>query len=239
MTIRERRILRAASCRIVFGSDDAAESIVSLPHCAQSSLYVFSDRRSEAWIDRASADDGVVETLIKVFAIYGQAGCTSPSRVVLLDGSAGDAAALRDQIVQSWPRIIRRRPPIHVASQNVMAQQWAAALGWDAELVEQNAAVIATGAVGLARPESLMFLPIVACSLDAAVASLPANVQTIGHALRQPSDPHWLQLLAGTAIKRFVPLGHMHHFGGVWDGWEFWRGMFETVGIETGLPALP
>ena len=231
---RIAELSRAASCRIVFGSDEAAEAVASLPHRADSSLYVFSDRRSEAWIESGAVDDGAVETLIKVFAIYGQAGCTSPTRVVLLDGSAAGAAELRDRIVELWPRVVRRRPPIHVASQNVMARQWAAALGWDAVLVQQNASAIAVGPTSLPRPESLFFLPIVACSVDEAAASLPANVQTIGHALRHPADPCWLQMLAETAVRRFVPLGRMHHFGAVWDGWEFWRGMFEVVNVDTG-----
>ena len=38
-----------------------------------------------------------------------------------------------------------------------------------------------------------------------------------------------------TAAKRFVSLARMHHFGAVWDGWEFWRGAFEMVDVEVGV----
>ena len=224
---------RDASCRIAFGSDEAAEAVAGLPHPADSSTYVFSDRRSEAWIEPGSLNDAVIQMLIKVFAIYGQAGCTSPGRVVLLDGTANDARQLRDRILTAWPRILPGRPPIHVASQNVMARQWAAVLGWDAALASHGAAVIASGEADLRRPSSLMFLPIVACSKEEALQTLPANIQTIGHAVQQPADPEWLRLFAATAVKRFVPLARMHHFGAVWDGWEFWRGMFEVMNVET------
>ena len=59
----------------------SGEAVASLPHRTDSRIYIFSDRRSEAWIELSAVNDTVVETLIKVFAIYGQAGCTSPSRV--------------------------------------------------------------------------------------------------------------------------------------------------------------
>jgi len=231
---RNAEISRNADCRIVFGSNEAMEAVAGLPHRADSSICTFSDRRSEAWVEPARVDDAVVETLIKVFAIYGQAGCTSPSRVVLLDGALADARQLRDRILASWPRIIRRQAPIHVASQNVMARQWAAAVGWDAVLAPQNSAVIAVGAAELVRPESLMFMPIIACPRAEAVQNLPPNIQTIGHVVHRPADAEWLRVLATTAVKRFVPLGQMHHFGAVWDGWEFWRGMFEVMSIGLG-----
>ena len=63
---------------------------------------------------------------------------------------------------------------------------------------------------------------------------LPANIQTIGHAVDKPADVAWLRLLAATRVKRFVPLARMHHFGPIWDGWEFWRGMFEVANVEAG-----
>ena len=201
-----------AACRIVFGSDDAAEAVAGLPHRLDISIYVFSDRRSEAWIENSAIDDALVETLIKVFAIYGQLGCTSPNRVVVLDGTAENARQLRDRMLVAWPRIVRGQPPIHMASQNVMARQWAAALGWDTGLAGQNAAVIAAGAAELTQPQSIMFLPIIACRRTEARNTLPTNIQTIGHAVRQPVDAEWLELLASTPVKRFVPVARMHYF---------------------------
>ncbi|MGA2030826.1 MAG: acyl-CoA reductase [Thermoguttaceae bacterium] len=229
---RNAEMAQEAGCRIIFGSDEAAESVVRLDHPADSTAVVFSDRRSEAWLEPAAVDDGAVETLVKVFAIYGQAGCTSPSRVVLLGGTPDDVRHLRERVLQAWPRIVRRDPPIHVASQNVLARQWAAVLGWDAVLTARNGAVLAAGTIDLPRPASLMFLPIVAADRDQAARSVPANIQTIGHALGDAGDAAWLGLLARTPVKRFVPLGRMHHFGPTWDGWEFWRGMFEIMTVE-------
>jgi hypothetical protein len=65
-----------------------------------------------------------------------------------------------------------------------------------------------------------------------ALADLPPNIQTIGHALESPNDPAWLKLLAGSRVRRFVDLARMHHFGSIWDGQEFWRQCFETMELK-------
>jgi hypothetical protein len=222
-----------AAVRIVFGGDEAAAAIEALPHPLDSRAFAFVDRRSEAWVSPGRADDELVDTLIKVFAIYGQAGCTSPRRVVLIDGEPGDALALRDRMLARWPDVIRARPAPHVASGCVMARQWAAALGWDAALATSNGAVLAAGEPDLESFEGPMGLALVAASLDRAVADLPANIQTIGHALDDAGSPRWLELLARLAAKRFVPLARMHHFGPVWDGSDYWRQTFEEVEVGT------
>ena len=108
----------------------------------------------------------------------------------------------------------------------------AAALGWDAVLAPAHAAVLATGAHDLEEFEAPMGLPVVAASLDEAVDTLPANIQTIGHAVSDPGEARWLSLLARLAAKRFVPLARMHHFGPVWDGTDFWHQCFEEVEVS-------
>jgi hypothetical protein len=75
---------------------------------------------SEAWISPARiAEDAVVDDLIRVFAIYGQAGCTSPSRAVVLDGTAADARRLRDRVVDRWAQVLPAPPPPHISISNV------------------------------------------------------------------------------------------------------------------------
>jgi hypothetical protein len=127
---------------------------------------------------------------------------------------------------------MRQAPAPHQASANVMARQWAAALGWEARLTDQNGAVFASGPAGLQAVEAPMSLAVVGLSLEQAMAELPANIQTIGHALGEPSAPAWLDVLANSEIKRFVPLGRMHHFGPLWDGANFWRQTFEEVELD-------
>ncbi len=221
-----------ARSRIVFGSDGAADAIESLPHPAASTGFAFTDRRSEAWIEPALLTDERVDTLIKVFAIYGQAGCTSPRRVVLVGGDDADARALRDRMLARWEGVRKGRAAANVASANVMARQWAAALGWDAVLCPDHAAVLATGAPELEPFDAPMGLPIVAASIERTLETLPSNLQTIGHVLRDPSSPAWLERVARCGAKRFVPLGRMHHFGPVWDGVDFWRQTFEEIEVD-------
>jgi hypothetical protein len=221
-----------ARIRIVFGSDAAARSIDDLPHLIESLGFSFVDRRSEAWVQEAALTDEVLIDLLRVFAIYGQAGCTSPKRVVLLDGDGDSAFGLRDRLVDLWPQIFQRDPPMHMASGNMMACQWAAALGWDARITVRNGAVIACGDFELNLCDAPMLLAVVPASVERALASLPANIQTIGYALQDPNMDLWLRRLAGTTVKRFVPLDRMHHFGPVWDGWDFWQQLFEPMEIQ-------
>jgi hypothetical protein len=91
--------------------------------------------------------------------------------------------------------------------------------------------VLATGHAGLAEATGSMTLSIVPCCREELGKALPANIQTIGHVLVEPQSPGWLELLADTAVKRFVPVAAMHHFSPVWDGSNFWRSLFEQVDI--------
>jgi hypothetical protein len=222
---RNAAMAAEAKVRIAFGGDEAACAIDALPHPLDSVGFYFADRTSEAWIEKP--DDETLRTLAKVFAIYGTAGCTSPRRVVVLDG---DARAVRDRLAALWPTT--RDVAMHHASQNAMARQWAAALGWDAITAPRNAAALAAGDASLPLPQSLFLLPIVSASEEEALATLPPNIQTLGHALSPERRDALLPRLAQTAVTRVVPLGAMHHFGHVWDGWEFWRAAFKVIEVQ-------
>lgn len=222
-----------AQVRIVFGSNNAAREIHDLPHPLESIGFSFVDRRSEIWIEEAALSGELMRTLLKVFAIYGQAGCTSPRRVVLLGGDTSEAIAFRDQLVGLWPKVIPGLPAMNVASENTMARQWAAALGWNARIAGSNAAVIAVGEPNLLMPDSNMFLAISPATPGEAERTLPENIQTLGYASQEPDAIRWLELVARNRIKRLVGLSEMHHFGPLWDGSEFWRQLFEVVEISS------
>lgn len=230
---RQQELTNNAKIRIIFGSDAAAEAIHKLLHPLESLGFSFVDRESEAWLEQGALNRQVLTTLIKVFAIYGQAGCTSPKRVILLDGSDAAVRRLRDDLLDLWPTVIAEETPMHTASANVMAEQWARALGWDAQRTPRNTALLACGTQGLPSFDGLMTLRIQGASRKQALVDLPPNIQTIGHALESPHDPAWLKLLAGSHVRRFVDLSRMHHFGGIWDGQEFWRQCFEPM--EVGI----
>ena len=230
--LRNREMAAGSKIRIVFGSDETVMAIDTMPHPADSIGIHFMDRQSEAWVDKGALGDQAVETLIKVFAIYGQAGCTSPRKVVIIGGDRDDAVNLRNRIVSLWPKVITRVPSQHVSSSNIMAYQWAMALGWDAALTKMNGAVIAAGPAGTPVFTSLMSLPIVWSSLEEAAKSLPGNIQTIGHSFQDAKALDLLTIIAGTKVKRFVPISSMHHFGHVWDGYSFWRQLFEEVEVS-------
>lgn len=230
---RNAEMAAEARVRIVFGGDETARQVHALPHPVDSVGFAFADRRSEVWLEASAISgargDEALVSLIKVFMIYGQAGCTSPGRVVLLDQPQSAALALRDRLLELWPGAKVRAVAPHLASENIMARQWAAALGWDARLADGNQAVLAVGHYALDSTPALMCLPIVAAPLEEAVAHLPRNVQTVGHAVAEPESERWVRVVARSGIKRFVPIERMHHFGIDWDGVSFWRQAFETV----------
>lgn len=230
----ERNAEMAAGCqvRIVFGGDEAAEAIDRLPHPPGSVGYYFVDKRSEAWLESSALTDEALSTLIKVFTIYGRAGCTSPRRVVIFGANPHDLTTIRKRLFELWPKAWPRKLPMHIASENIMARQWAAALGWDAATAPNHPATVCIGDAGLPELDSLMFLPLMAGDRESVIKGLPANIQTVGYALATQSDPAWLAAIAGTGIKRFVPLVQMHHFGPTWDGYEFWKGLFEREEVD-------
>lgn len=223
---RNSEMTENSAVRIVFGSDDAAAAIHALAHPPDSVGISFTDRRSEAWIEVDQCDDKTLSDLIRVFSVYGQAGCTSPSRAILLNASRADAIQFRERLLTLWPALIRQRPEMNVASDNVRAWQLARAAGWDSVLVPGNGAVFSVGNYLLPAFPSFMELRIVPATKEEARAHLPDNIQTIGHALRDPRSTHWLDLLAGTKVARFVPLARMHHFDTLWDGQDFFSQLF-------------
>lgn len=232
---RNREWATEADLRIVFGSDEAASGIHG--HAPARASISFTDRQSVVWIEREcierSPDVAVtLESLVRVCNVYGTAGCTSPRAVMLLGGDVGAATALRDRLARMWSAVVRERPPMHVASANVLCLQTALAHGWDAVGTDGHLAVLAAGPATLPLAEGPMFLPVVPATLDEAVAALPRNIQTVGHALADASSPVWLRVLANTAVKRFVPVARMHDFGATWDGCGFLRGCFEEIEVR-------
>lgn len=229
---RNAEMSARAATRMIFGGDQAVRSVDLLPHEPSSRLFGFADHRSEAWVHFDHLTDADVVMLGRVFVIYGRAGCTSPARVMIVDGSIDQARALRDRLIALWPRILPGKPPLHVASQGIMGLQVALGQGWEAQPAPNHSAVLAAGAIELEEPPGFWALPIIPATFEQCLATLPANIQTVGHALRDPHNARYLTAIARTPVKRYVPLARMHHFGPVWDGWNFWKELFEVVQIS-------
>lgn len=229
---RNLNMASSAHVRIFFGSTVAGEEIDRLDHSLNSSGFYFIDRQSEAWIDYNTVDDELIETLIKVYAVYGQAGCTSPKRVVLIDGNFELASFFRDRLLKRWNQTDSAIPLQHVASENIMARQLFSANGWNVKNVYCNKAVIPVGHNKLTCPNTFTSLPITWGSLKETINQLPKNIQTIGHSIAERNYDYYLVNIASTSIKRFVPLSQMHHFGPIWDGFNFWNSLFEQIEIN-------
>jgi hypothetical protein len=221
-----------ADVRIAFGSDESVAAIDRLPHPPSSIGIAFVDRTSEAWIFPGADMERTAADLVRVFAVYGKLGCTSPARVVLPGGTREDAETLRRMMLEVCPTLVRNRPEPSVASETFMASQWASALGWDAAggRARDNAALLAIGDLSLVPFTASMALPIIPAPVEAAIASLPPRIQSIGHAGAESFD--WSPVVRASGVKRIVPLIAMHHFGPVWDAIPWFRLCFEEIDVQ-------
>jgi hypothetical protein len=228
---RSARWAADGDLRVVFGGDAAAAAVDALPHPLESGAAYFVDRRSEAWITPAAATDALLADLARVFAVYGQAGCTSPSRVVVLDGTPDDARRVRDRLAAVWADAVKADPAPHLASANVLAWQWCVAQGVDAVRAPRNAAVLAAVAPDAVVRPSAALLPVTAAPLETALGQLPAHVQTLGVGAEDFGAARWLDIAARSGVRRIVPVPLMHHFSHVWDGRRFWAEAFSYVAV--------
>ncbi len=218
-----------ADVRIVFGSDMGCKSISDLPCSEETRTYLFSNKVSQIWCTNDDMDSSQIETLIKVFSIYGTAGCTSPRIVKIIDGSIEDCENLARRISISWDSVISGEIEMHSASQNLLSHQIAKSKGWESWILGKNSAVIAVGGPELNPPEGNRILPITHSSLDDSFTVLPPEIQTIGYSLPNNLLDKIEENMINYNIKRLVPIGEMHHFGPIWDGMHYWRGMFIEV----------
>jgi hypothetical protein len=221
--------LADADVRVAFGTDAAVAAVAAAPHRADSRFLGFGDMTSEAWLSAGAGDDAI-DTLIKVFAIYGATGCTSPRRVIVVDGGPADVRALRDRIAARWPNVLPARVAMHLASQNLLFAQLARHAGADVALAPGHAAVLAiTPRDAATTPAGPLTMVLSAATLADAVRALPANAQTIGLALADRADAERVHAaLAASPARRVVPLARMHHFEPVWDGQLLSDAFFEA-----------
>jgi hypothetical protein len=230
---RNSAMAATAKVRIIFGGDAAAAAIHVLPHPSDSIGISFTDRQSRAWIESGSWSDSSIQALTDVFGVYGQTGCTSPRKVIVVNGSASEANSLCSLALDLWNRNVRNTPEMHVASQNILAWQIARATGWQATLAAFQTAVFAVGDKGVPETKGNWTLPFVSLSAAEAAEELPENIQTVGYIVRDPKGEEWTRIVGKSRIKRFVPVSRMHHFEPVWDGRAFWRDLFEEVEMRT------
>ena len=230
---RNLEMARWADVRILFGGDEAAQAVERLPHRADTTGFYFTNKVSEAWVDPPQITEETAIAVAKVFGVYGQAGCTSPKRIVLVGGDAKDASHFAGLLERVWPKVWPQRVPRHVASANVLAQQWAQALGQSARVIGENAAVLINTPACPVTVKAHMALYLQWGDPAEIRRTQASNLQTIGHALADPADPSWLTPVSDSAAVRFVPLIRMHDFGPVWDGIEWFRGLFQVRQIQT------
>ncbi|WP_171097570.1 acyl-CoA reductase [Ruegeria sp. HKCCD7255] len=222
----------AADARIFFGSDAAALSVESLPHKPGTPFFAFADHSSLVWADPAALDDAALTTLLRVFRIYGKAGCTSPQSLVLIDAEPKDAIATANRLKELSDAQTGTNPPVHIASDSFMADQVARANGWHAVRTANGDAVFVAGAPAPEDLPGLMSLSVIAQPREEALATLPDEIQTVGHIADPDRLRDWALSLSASRALRFVPVQQMHHFGPFWDGQPFWRGLFQDLDIR-------
>lgn len=223
----------SADARVFFGSDEAATKVEALPHVAGTPFFAFGNHSSLVWADPEALDDAALTMLLRVFRIYGKAGCTSPQRLVLIDGKAEQTIRIADRLKSLWDAQSTTLPPVHIASDSFMAEQVARAQGWHATRTQDGGAVFLADGASPDDLPGLMSLKIVAQPQQSAVDALPDNIQTVGHIAPDARIRDWARTLSNSRALRLVPVREMHHFGPFWDGQPFWRGLFQVMDVRT------
>jgi hypothetical protein len=218
-----------ADVRIFFGGDRAAQEVQALPHKPGSLFVEFGDKVSEAWFSPSQARDAeAVRALASVFAIFGQAGCTSPKRLLIVDGREEDARAFSECFASAWQALAPDPVAQAQASEVVLGEQHARASGLQALRLRGNAALLVLSRAAPPRTYCHLGLQLQWGSLDEIAATAAPNLQTVGHAGSVP-PPAWIETVSRTAANRMVPLARMHDFGHVWDGFAWWHNLFRWV----------
>ena len=215
--------------RVVFGSDEAAEAIEKLPHPVQSRGFYFSNRSSEIWLD-GDHDVAELDDVLKVFMIYGRAGCTSPRRVVVL-GNQRQAEAIAESLASGLEALRSGLSEMHRASSIILDEQLARAREWRVFPDRASGALIAAGRAGQPGPEGHFSLPVVWCEEAEALETMNSNIQTVGLATRT-DDAELLKRLVKGGVSRIVPVARMHEFGPVWDSMLYWDACFDYVEVS-------
>lgn len=231
---RNLEMASQADVRLVFGSNEAGVAIDQMPHPVGSQTFAFIDKSSQAWMDLDAINDDTLAQLIKVFSIYGQAGCTSPKKLVIIGAKRQDADDVCQRMASLWSQMNLTKVQMHQASDNIMQAQFAAGLGWKSYLAKNNAGLLVSGDLNLLTPDGNLCLSVVAVeSIDQALMQLPKNIQTIGFSIKS-LDLKLLTalLLKQSSLKRLVPIAQMHHFSHVWDGFPYWLNLFEQVEVK-------
>lgn len=219
-----------ADARIFFGGDEGARGVASLPSQIGTPFFAFANRVSEAWITPASARvPETALTLAKVFAIYGQAGCTSPKRAIIVGGDRTDALAFSDALALAWTAVIREPASQAQASEVVMAAQWARAQGLEARTLEGNAATLVLSPVRPSQVFGHLALQVQWGSLYDTLKTGATNLQTVGTSEMGSLPAEWRAAVASTSANRLVPLARMHDFSHIWDGQPWWRNLFRII----------
>lgn len=224
---------RKADARIFFGGNAAAAEVEALDHKPGTPFFAFSDHSSLVWADPAALmDETALTSLWRVFQVYGKTGCTSPQRLVLIDGSPDDATSAMQRLATHVDDLAGPPPAMHIASDSVMTEQVARARGWQTARTAKGEAVFMAGGPPSREIPGLRGMQITAQSLDDALSDLPDNIQTIGHIASSDTVLQWTRALAGSRALRLVPVQAMHHYGPFWDGQNFWRGLFRETEIR-------
>lgn len=215
-----------AERRILFGGNSAAEAIESLPHPLGSKAFYFTDKVSEAWVEPSCITKENVVKLGKVFSIYGQAGCTSPKRVLIPGGTKEDAMKIVNLFKSHWREIQINPAELFTASELIMSSQINNFSGIDQGIIGSNEALISIikkGEIPYPSNSSLVLYPI---SESEILESQASNLQTIGHVLEEPENEKWKAIFTKSPATRFVSVESMHHFSPRWDGISWWRELF-------------
>lgn len=243
----ERRDLQCAMAEVcdgamIWGGEEAVSQVRLLPFSYWARLAVFGPRISVAAIDAASwsgedARTALSRRIARDVWQFDQQACSSP-QVLFVETNGHSADDFIHALRKAFEEENRAHPreSIDASLTSVICRGRAA---WLMQNVANRAVFPATPdwtiliGHGTATPEptqgkTLTVLQV--SDLHEAIASLDANVQTLGLAISDGNrEAELAAIAAGRGIDRIVQVGRMHVFGPPWDGQDLIRSMVRMV----------
>ncbi len=220
-------VSRMVDARIIWGGDESAAAVRSLP-CKPACLdLVFPDRTSFVVVGRDYLEGERARAAVRLIAhdasVFEQRACASPHTVLLATDSnevQEEFCGLLDEaMAEACRRIPKRAPSPMLASAvlNLRGQYDIFHQAWHPQGLEYT--ILSDDKVALGPPigNRTLFvrrLP----PLDELERIIPANVQTVGLAAEGEEYEFLSNTLGEAGVHRVCPLGAMTMFELPWDG---------------------
>jgi hypothetical protein len=220
-------ISRSADARIIWGGDESAMAIKSLPTKTTCLDMVFPDRTSFSIVGNSelSGDrlDAVTRLIAHDVSVFEQKACASPHTVFISTNDDTEVEIFCQALAKAMEHILKTIPKQTPSQKEVMAilnlrtQYDMFHDAWYPQGTEFT--ILSDNNAQLGPPIGNRTVYVRKLPEDGdLVAILPKNIQSVGITADREEFERITTVLGAAGVHRFTPLGAMTHFEIPWDG---------------------